>query len=198
MAYTPPRASEPAVSHELSAPPPVWQTSPVTVNLLGGVEGYSGSLATRVMLGGTYGVTVGYEPWSLLGFEMGYSGANINLRDVSINTPGANIYRNGGFVNALPGVTFGLNYAGTVGLKPYLLGGIGFDSFALQTGFPTFLGYTSQWMGSVPFGGGLQLRASNWVANARFNFVYDFGTSFTVYQANPLRYQGQLSIGAAF
>lgn len=195
-------AADPAVVvTEEQGPSRVTQAFPISVQLQGGVEGYSGSLASIISPGGTYGASIGIEPWQFLGLELGYSGGVANLRTSSpfaiVSGNGPDLIRNGGYAVVTPGVTAWLDGTGMKTIKPYLLGGIGVDGFTAQHNAPGS-GFSNQVDGSIPFGAGLELRDHQFVMNARFNYDYTFGDQFSPYASNPLRYQGQLAMGAAF
>jgi hypothetical protein len=171
------------------------QVNPLGVMILGGVEGYSGVLAPRLNAGVSWGAAAFYEPWKVLGFELGYSGGVAYLKN---NVGGgADVVRNGGYVIATPGLTFPMDSTERLSLKPYLLGGIGLDGWNAENGGPA-AGWHNTTNGNVPFGGGLELRADHVVANARFNYVWGFGDQFNPYTSEPLRYQGLVSVGGAF
>jgi hypothetical protein len=192
------------VSTTITPNPPavtsVLELYPFTVNILGGIEGYTGALSSRLDLGPTYGVSVrwdGLAGW--LGMELGYSGSGINLQLSPAFTPvGTSIYRNGGYFDLLPGIPLALNGAGTAVLRPYLLGGIGVDRFSVQNYAVTAVGYQSTTVGAVPFGAGVAFRSGPYVADARFNWTWETGNFSPVGTTSPFRYQAQLSVGVAF
>ena len=90
---------------------------------------------------------------------------------------------------------------GTVSVKPYLLAGIGGDGYTL-IGNAGALGYQSRGMGTVPLGAGIRARAGHFIAEARFNYNWEFGQTnvggFNPFTLNTWRYQGQLQVGGAF
>jgi hypothetical protein len=176
----------------------VLEARPLAVKILGGVEGYTGSLSSQLDLGAAYGVALGWDgPGGFLGMELGYSGAAINLATPPVvSTAGANLYRNGVYFDLLPGIPLALNPERSTILRPYLLGGIGVDGYSSQTALG-YLGYQTKAVGSLPFGAGVELRSGPLVADARFNWAWEM-SSFTTAYSNPIRYQAQLSLGVAF
>ena len=175
---------------------------PVTVNLLGGVEGYSGKLAPRIQPGPNYGVSLAYDPFPFGGIELGYSGSVNELRSrvtggAQANSGGPDLMRNGGYAIVTPGYAFPLNASGSDTLKPYALGGIGIDRYDARGSTPGY-GFADQTVGNVPFGVGLKARLGNFAVDARASYAWQFGNQFSFADANPLRYQGQLLLGAAF
>lgn len=178
------------------APGSVLQQHPFTLAVMGGVEGYSGPLAGEINPGATYGLALGVEPLQFLGFELGYSGGVANLHNTS-GVGGPDLIRNGGYLIATPGLTAWLDGSGSASIKPYLLGGVGLDGYTAQNNAPG-QGFTNQVDGNVPFGAGIELRAAQFVANARFNYNWEFGNQFQPFTNSPFRYQGQLALGGAF
>ena len=181
---------------------PYAQQHPVTVNLFGGVEGYSGALAPRVQPGPNYGVSIAYDPFPFGGIEIGYSGAVNELRNrvtggTDANSGGPDLMRNGGYAIVTPGIQVPVNASGTSTIKPYALGGIGVDRYDARGRTPGF-GFSDQTVGNVPFGVGVKARLGQFAADARVSYAWQFGNQFAAADANPLRYQGQLLLGAAF
>jgi hypothetical protein len=175
-----------------------YDSGPISLKLFGGAEGYTGSLDHHLNTAAVYGLALGLDPWPFLGFELGYSGSAASLTSTStafLNLGSANVYRNGGYVLVKPGIPFPVNRA--IALKLYLLGGVGVDAYSLNGTGVAALGYQSKTVGSAPFGGGLEFRAGAFVADARYNWTYDF-SSFTTFQSSNYRWAGQLSVGVAF
>ena len=107
---------------------PVVMPHPWTLSLQGGVNAYEGSLNNFLAPGATYGVSLQYEPWRFLGFEAAYNGsANVLRID-----PNGTIIRNGAYFALTPGYSIPLSSRDEVDLKPYVLGGIGWDSYTLE------------------------------------------------------------------
>jgi hypothetical protein len=175
---------------------------PLTVQLQGGVEGYTGPLAPRIDVGVTYGLSIAYEPTRFLGFELGYSGAVNELRPgpTQLDDPnprGPDLIRNGGYLIVTPGYSFQLPSAKTSFFKPYALGGIGLDRYDFR-GRTAQLGYTDQTVPSVPFGAGLKARMGQFSADARVDYAWQFDRRFTLFDDHPMRFQGQVLVGATF
>lgn len=175
---------------------------PVTVQLQGGVEGYSGHLSPRIDPGVTYGLSVAVEPLRFLGFELGYSGAENELRPApagveDANPGGPDLLRNGGYLIVTPGYSFKLPATAASYFKPYALGGIGLDRYQTQ-GSTGKLGYSNATVANVPFGAGLKARMGHFSADARVNYAWEFNRAFSIFDEHPLRLQGQVLLGAAF
>jgi hypothetical protein len=177
----------------------VFSVNPLSLNVLGGVEGYTGSAARALDLGATFGVTAAWTGLEgFLGVEVGYSGAAIDLAtSPPVSAAGPNIYRNGAYLDVLPALPIPLDRVGTLGLRPYLLGGIGVDAYRAQGNFVSALGYQTTSVGSMPFGLGVQLKAGHLVADARFNGVWEM-SQWAPQSSSNIRYQAQLGLGAAF
>lgn len=177
---------------------------PVTVQVQGGIEGYTGPLSPRIDLGATWGVSLNWEPTRVLGFEVGYSGAANELRvgppDGSGEDPnpdGPDLLRNGGYLILTPGYRFQLPSSKSASFKPYALGGIGVDRYSPQ-GLAGALGYSAQTVPNLPFGAGLKARLGQFSADARFNYAWEFSRRFSIYDDHPMRVQGQVLVGASF
>lgn len=177
----------------------------VTVMVGGGVEGYTGGLASQVRAGPEWGATVALKPTKVVGLELGYSGAANEL-----NAPGglsysgglargADIVRNGG--RAL--VSLGLTAAP---VQPYIAGGVGFDHYSVHA---TDTGFHSDNAGSVPLAAGLRAHIHGFTADARVQYGVLFDNSFAganaesrnivgVNSINAGQYEGTLSIGTSF
>lgn len=171
----------------------------VGVTIGGGVEGYTGSLASNVDPGAAAGVTVALRPSSVLGFEVGYSGA-LNEIDRRFGAGGAgtggsgpDIVRNGG--NAA--LTLGL---AATPVQPYVLGGIGVSRYNIRNGGA--LGFRDDTVGNVPVGVGLRTQIGAFTADLRgdYNFLFsnDFAPPEVTTNAGSGRYQGTLNIGGTF
>lgn len=191
-------AQDVEVSQEVSQVEP----HPITIQLGGGIEGYSRHLAPRINPGPTYGLSIAVDPIRALGFELGYTGAFYELRAgpqgiTNAHPGGADLVRNGLYVILTPGYSFPLGEGAGAEVKPYLLGGMGIDRYSPRGSTASF-GFSAMNVGNVPFGAGLRTRVGKFSADARFDYAWDFGNSWTTLDPNPLRYQGQLLIGAAF
>jgi hypothetical protein len=175
---------------------------PVTVQLQGGVEGYTGALASRIDIGATYGVSLAYDPSPFLGVEVGFTGAENELRlgpsgDQDPNPGAPDLLRNGGYVIVTPGFRFQLPSERGTFFKPYALGGLGLDRYSPQ-GLTGALGYTAQTVTNVPFGAGLKARVGRFTADARVNYAWEFNERFSIFDDHPIRIQGQVLVGASF
>jgi len=175
---------------------------PVTVQLQGGVAGYTGALASRIDIGATYGVSLAYDPSPFLGVEVGFTGAENELRlgpsgDDDPNPGAPDLLRNGGYVIVTPGFSFQLPSEKGTFFKPYALGGLGVDRYSPQ-GLTRTLGYAAQTVTNVPFGAGLKARVGRFTADARVNYAWEFNERFSIFDDHPVRVQGQVLVGASF
>lgn len=166
----------------------------------GGVEGYTGSLASRVRPGGAYGATVAFKPTSVLGLEVGYNGAVNELRGGG-GVGGADIVRNG-----VQGIaTFGL---AATAVQPYVLAGVGINRYNVRA--PAGSGFRDDTSGNVPLGGGVRTYLGPVAIDARVAWNVLFANDFATAAADSTsvggtgvttsggRYLGTISAGAAF
>jgi hypothetical protein len=174
----------------------------MTVMLGGGVEGYTRDLAPQVDPGVTYGVMVGMRATRRLGLELGYSGA-VNGLDLGMPDDGprsANLVRHGAYAAAT------VDLRGS-GLRPYVMGGLGFSSYNVPGGVT---GFGDDTVGHVPLGAGLRTAFGAFTADARLNYHVLFDQQFAlgapVPDAGPPgfslskggRYSGTLNLGMAW
>jgi len=179
--------------------------SGVGILIGGGVEGYTGSLASRIAPGATYGAAIQFRPTDVLGLELGYTGSANELKDTvdhGLNpASGPDVLRNGG--RAL----------GTVGLsatpvQPYLLAGVGFEHYTFR-GASKALGFRDDTAGEVPLGVGLRMQSGQFTADLRGVYAVPFDQDIEpgveghqdiggVDTSTSGRYQGELRIGAVF
>jgi len=143
----------------------------LTVMLGGGVEGYTNALAPQINPGPAASVTAAIKPTSVLGIELAYTGAALNI---DTGTPGGarggpDIIRQGGQAVA----TFGLMASN---VQPYVLGGIGISDYNVRAGFNE--GFRDDTVGLVPVGAGLRTHFGNFTADARLNYNFLFDQEF--------------------
>lgn len=160
----------------------------------GGVDGFSGGLASDVNPGFAWGATAGVMA-PRLGLELGYSGSvNEVDRDIGFSDEGAgsgaDIVRNGGQA----AVTVNLL---TSKLHPYLLGGIGLENYNVRNGQAA--GFEDDTSGYVPTGAGLRWNISRVLtADARFTYNFLFSDEFAPENVGGNRYQGLLTLGGTY
>lgn len=140
----------------------------LTVLIGGGVEGYTGALAPQLSPGPTAGVTASLKPTSVLGVEVGYTGALNNIRhagDAGASS-GPDLVRNGGQAALTLAVA-------PTAIQPYLMGGIGISNYHFRGG--ESLGYKDDTVGNVPAGVGLRSHIGHFTADLRgyYNFLFD-------------------------
>ncbi|HSP20140.1 MAG TPA: hypothetical protein VLQ79_11530, partial [Myxococcaceae bacterium] len=123
----------------------------VTVLIGGGVEGYTGSLASRVNVGPAWDVIIGLHPTSVFGIEFVYSGAINSIKYGNFGLPAGNgidILRNGGHAD----VTFAI---GPWMVQPFVLAGVGANYYSVSSAAES-AGFKSGWAGYIPLGGGVR------------------------------------------
>ncbi|MFZ5468267.1 MAG: hypothetical protein ACOZIN_02420 [Myxococcota bacterium] len=174
----------------------------LTVLAGGGVEGFTGSMASELEPGFAWGATVGIFPFSYLGAELAYTGA-VHEFDLKTNISGgagggADVVRNGGHAALNVGLT-------DQPVQPYALAGIGFESYEVLN---PILGFQDDTVGYVPLGGGVRYRWKSFTADARFSFNVLFSNAFALEVAqgvvlaqdarNGTRWDGAVRMGATF
>jgi hypothetical protein len=165
----------------------------VTVLIGGGVEGYTGALASKINLGETAGALVALKPSKVFGLELGYNGAINNLdTNVPGNTP--DIVRN----SAQADVTLGLTAAP---VQPYVLGGYGMNWYNVRNG--QALGFHDDTNSKIPVGLGLRTHIGAFTADARVNYNFLISDDFapaTVDTTNAVTgsYNGTINLGGTF
>ena len=179
----------------------------VTVLLGGGVEGYTGSLASRIAPGPDYGVAIQFRPTDVFGLELAYSGSANELKNKvtgGINpATGPDLLRNGG--RAL--MSLGLS---ATPVQPYVTAGVGINRYTFRGAAPA-LGFKDDTAGEVPVGAGIRATAGQFTADLRglYNIPFEqdiepgvaSGATISggkIDTGNSGRYQGELRIGATF
>jgi opacity protein-like surface antigen len=169
------------------------------VGLVGGIEGYTGSLAPNISPGVAWGVNIDAQPTKVLGLEFSYVGAENYVSDPV--APNAQILRNGG--NVALKFSFMQNP-----IEPYVLGGVGF-SYANVRRAPADSGYQDDTFGQIPLAAGINVKlARNVSAGARFSYDFLFDRDFTPptrtnafgidNKENGDIWRGTLQVGALF
>jgi len=141
----------------------------ISVNALGGVEGYTGSLAPRIDPGAAWGVGIGLQPSRIFGLELGYTGAANNITD-----GGGQLIRNGGNVNVKVSLA-------PTRVEPFVFTGVGLSRVDVRNSGQGILGdnsagaYRDDIFGQVPMGGGLNFHLGKFTAGARasYNLLFD-------------------------
>ncbi|CAM4276909.1 hypothetical protein [Corallococcus exiguus] len=140
----------------------------LTLLIGGGVEGYTGALAPQLAPGPSAAVTASLKPTSVLGIEVGYSGALNNIKNAGSAgaDDGPDLVRNGGQAALTLAVT-------PTAVQPYLLGGIGISNYHFRGG--ESLGYSDDTVGNVPAGVGVRGHFGRFTADLRgyYNFLFD-------------------------
>lgn len=143
----------------------------LTVQVGGGVEGYTSTLGSDINPGVAYGATLVLKPTKVVGVELGYSGAvnNFDRNTVSVATSrGPDIVRNGGQAVATLGLT-------ASPLQPYLLAGLGLSHYTVRN---AAAGFQNDNVGNVPVGAGVRLYIGDFTADARVNYNVLFDQQF--------------------
>jgi hypothetical protein len=140
----------------------------LTLLIGGGVEGYTGALAPQIAPGPSANVMASIKPTSVLGIEVGYSGALNNIKDAGSAgaSSGPDLVRNGGQAALTLAIT-------PTAVQPYLLGGIGISNYHFRGG--EALGYSDDTVGNVPAGVGVRGHFGHFTADLRgyYNFLFD-------------------------
>lgn len=140
----------------------------LTLLIGGGVEGYTGALAPQLAPGPSANVTASIKPTSVLGVEVGYSGALNNIKNAGSAgaDSGPDLVRNGGQAALTLAMT-------PTAVQPYLLGGIGISNYHFRGG--ESLGYSDDTVGNVPAGVGVRGHFGHFTADLRgyYNFLFD-------------------------
>lgn len=164
----------------------------VTLLIGGGIEGYTGELASDVNPGATAGISASFRPSRVFGFELGYSGA-LNEVDQDLVGPvrdGADIVRNGGQAALTLGLT-------ATPLQPYVLGGVGVNFYNIRNG--EAVGFEDDTVGTVPVGLGLRTHLGSFTADARLNYNFLFGQQFApTGDDEGGSYTGTINLGGTF
>ncbi|WP_223639128.1 hypothetical protein [Corallococcus sp. EGB] len=140
----------------------------LTLLIGGGVEGYTGALAPQLAPGPSANVTASIKPTSVLGVEVGYTGALNNIKNAGSAgaSSGPDLVRNGGQAALTLAMT-------PTAVQPYLLGGIGINNYHFRGG--EALGYHDDTVGNVPAGVGVRGHFGHFTADLRgyYNFLFD-------------------------
>ena len=164
----------------------------VTLLIGGGIEGYTGELASDVNPGAPAGISASFRPSRVFGFELGYSGA-LNEVDQDLVGPvrdGADIVRNGGQAALTLGLT-------ATPLQPYVLGGVGVNFYNIRNG--EAVGFEDDTVGTVPVGLGLRTHLGSFTADARLNYNFLFGQQFApTGDDEGGSYTGTINLGGTF
>ena len=115
-----------------------------------GVEGYTGSLASRVGPGPAWNLIFGIQPSSVFGLEFAYQGAlnSVKFSNFGLSTKGgADIVRTAGQAN----VTFAF---GPWKVQPFVLAGLGINHDSVSDNARS-VGFSNDTNGYIPVGGGL-------------------------------------------
>jgi len=163
-----PLMNAPAAPRPPPEPPDHWLEG-VSVLVGGGVEGYTGSLSSRVALGPAWTFILGLHPTSVFGIELAYQGALQSLKDGSTGsgTSGrADIVRHAGQAN----VTFAF---GAWQVQPFVLAGVGINHYSVSDEAKA-VGFSDGTGGYVPVGGGIRFRVQSVVVDLRGSWQLPF------------------------
>lgn len=165
----------------------------VSVVVGGGLEGYTGGLASEINPGATANVTAGFRPTNVFGLELGYSGA-VNQLDVDVPGDGPDVVRNGAVANVTLGVT-------ATPVQPYVLGGFGMNWYNVRNG--AALGFDDDTSSRIPLGLGLRTQFGAFTADARVNYNVLLSDDFAPARVDNGEfttgsYQGTINLGGTF
>ncbi len=172
----------------------------LSVSLGGGLEGYTGNLNNRVNPGPAWGATIGVQPLTWMGAEIGYTGAVNEVKNSVVAgeglANGSDIVRNGGQVAA----TFNLP---TPYVQPYAVVGLGVDHYTVRGSdlANAAVGFQSDTAGRVPIGGGLRAKVGPFNADARFAYDALFDDEFSSSGGTATTggaYTGMIQLGGRF
>ena len=141
----------------------------VSVLLGGGVEGYTGSLSSRLAVGPAWNFILGIHPTSVFGIELAYQGAFQSLKggDAGSGDSGrADIIRHAGQAN----VTFAF---GAWQVQPFVLAGVGINHYSVSDEARD-LGFSEGTGGYIPVGGGIRFRVGGAIVDARGSWQLPF------------------------
>ena len=198
---TPPMNAPPA-PRPPPEPPDAWLEG-VSVLLGGGVEGYTGSLSSRVALGPAWTFILGLHPTSVFGIELAYQGAFQSLKGANAG-PGtsgrADIVRHAGQAD----VTFAF---GAWQVQPFVLAGVGINHYSVSDEARS-VGFSDGTGGYVPVGGGIRFRVQSVIVDLRGSWQLPFsdplapgGTgqdTLGLDTGSYRRWNASLSIGGTF
>jgi hypothetical protein len=185
-------------------PPPEnpdhWLES-ASVLIGGGVEGYTGSLSSRLAVGPAWNFILGFHPSSVFGIELAYQGALQSLEGGPAGNSGrADIIRHAGQAN----VTFAF---GAWQVQPFVLAGVGINHYSVSDEAKA-LGFSEGTGGYIPVGGGIRFRAGGAIVDLRGSWQLPFsdplapgGTGQNTLGLNTGSYQrwnASLNIGGTF
>jgi hypothetical protein len=157
------------------------------VAALGGVEGYTGSIAPLIEPGPTWGAVHSAQATPVLGIELLYSGATNDVSSIAL--PEAKVVRNGAGVN--------LRFALPTAVEPYVYGGVAV-SRANVSGVTDETGYGDDTFGTVPVGGGVNFHAGAFNAGVRGGVDFPFDNDYLPENTNFTIWNGRLELGAVF
>lgn len=165
----------------------------VSVLVGGGLEGYTGGLASEIDPGAAANVMAVLKPTSVLGFELGYSGA-VNDLDVEVPGSGPDIVRNGAVANLTIGLT-------ATPIQPYVLGGFGMNWYNVRNG--EAIGFRDDTNSKIPVGVGLRTQIGHFTADARANYNFLLSDDFAPVRVDTGNaatgsYSGTINLGGTF
>ncbi|WP_208723118.1 hypothetical protein [Corallococcus llansteffanensis] len=170
----------------------------LTLMVGGGVEGYTGALAPQIAPGPTAAVTASLKPTSVLGIEVGYTGALNNVKGPGDESgfDGPDLVRNGGQAALTLAVS-------PSAVQPYLLGGIGISNYHFRWGESR--GFSDDTVGNLPAGVGVRGHFGSFTADLRgyYNFLFDkqFAPNIEAGGSDPSgggSYATTLNVGGTF
>jgi len=164
-----------------------------TLFLKGGIARYTGSVGDYLNAGPNWGLIVGVQPFSALGFEVGYEGSRNTLDDARLLGDTA-VMRHGGTALVKISPPF-LN-----AVRPFLGAGLGFSYASLQGDAGGL--YESDLMEEVPLAAGLEFNSGRITAGLRFTyrFLLDEGFAEPAYPgaSDGNLFDASATLGARF
>jgi hypothetical protein len=132
----------------------------VNVFVGGGIGGYTGELGGLSATGPTWGATLNLQPYSMLGFEVGYEGSKNDVTDARFRASEApSLLRHG--VNSLVKISPPMER-----IRPFVGAGLGV-SYVYVRGGDDAGPYSSDLMEQVPLSAGLEFSSGALTAGVR-------------------------------
>ena len=163
-----PPMNAPPAPQPLPEDPNRWLEG-VSALIGGGIEGYTGSLSSRLAVGPAWTFILGFHPTNVFGIEFAYQGALHSLTGGfagSGNSGRADIIRHAGQAN----VTFAF---GAWQVQPFVLAGVGINHYSVSDQAKA-LGFSEGTGGYIPVGGGVRFRVEGATLDLRGSWQLPF------------------------
>jgi opacity protein-like surface antigen len=131
----------------------------VNVFLRGGIADYTGDLGDLTSTGPLWGLTLGIQPTTFLGFELGYEGSLNNVGDSVLGSDSPSLLRNGGTALVKLSPPF------LTAVRPFVGAGLGLTYVSVRG--PGSALFDDDLMGEVPLAVGLEFNTGGLTAGVR-------------------------------